>query len=128
MQKGLGEIIRKLRKDREWSQVQLAQKAHVSQQLITKLETGAAVESRKIVNIARAFGLTVEQMLRPSYAVSEPRPAQWPFDIAYDRFAALPERDRLKVEGVIENAVREHERSIADAQFKSSKRKGRVPA
>lgn len=122
MQKSLGEIIRKLRTDAGWSQVQLATRAKVSQQLIGKLEKGTALESRKIVNIAAAFGMTVEQLLNSHDGVKQESP-RWPFDIEFARFAALPERDRVKIEGIIENVIREHERELANSLLRSKRKR-----
>lgn len=51
------------------TQAQLAKRADVSQQLITKLETGGARETGKLVQIASALGVTAEEL-----QVGEPRP------------------------------------------------------
>src|SRR6185436_1379110 len=106
------------RRDRNWSQEELARRAGVSQQLITKLERGEARESRKIANIAAAFGLSVEQLLHSAGAMQVRQMSpRWPFDIEYHRYAGLPERERIKIEGIIEQAVKDHERSLANASL-----------
>lgn len=58
----LGKRVKNLRLARGWTQKQLAFRAGVSQQLITKLENGLVVESRKLISFADAFGLTVEEL------------------------------------------------------------------
>lgn len=59
----LAERVKSLRQKAGFTQVDLAKAAKVSQQLITKIETGAALESRKLPQIAKALGLSVEQLL-----------------------------------------------------------------
>lgn len=56
-------LIKTLREERGWSQAQLAARAGVSQQLVNKLESGKARETRKIVAIAKAFDLSVEDFV-----------------------------------------------------------------
>jgi transcriptional regulator with XRE-family HTH domain len=59
----LKDRIKTLRNAKGWSQKELARRSGVSQQLIGKIETGGLAESRKIHAIARAFGLSVEELL-----------------------------------------------------------------
>jgi len=68
----LADKIKLLRKQQRMSQAELAKRAKVSQQLITKIETGAVRETRKLPQIARALGLTVEQMLNDQSTIREP--------------------------------------------------------
>ena len=71
----LGTTLRAWRDSREWSQVQLAENAKVSQQLVAKIEKGSVTESRKLPNLARAFGVSVEEFLRgpnPATGVASP--------------------------------------------------------
>ncbi len=124
----LAENIRKMRLAAGLSQVALAERAGVSQQLINKLETGKALESRKLTKIAAALGVTAEQLAADQYLgrqVREAAATYWPFELEYQRFARLPERERIKIEGVVENMVREAERSLAGAQVKSESKKRR---
>lgn len=68
----LGATLKAWRESRQWSQVQLAEKAQVSQQLVTKIEGGHVTESRKLRNLAQAFGVTIEEFLRgPGASVAE---------------------------------------------------------
>jgi transcriptional regulator with XRE-family HTH domain len=59
----LKDKIKKLRLAKGWTQTQLAQRAHVSQQAIWKIETGKASESRKLPAIAAALGVSVEELV-----------------------------------------------------------------
>jgi len=56
----LAKRIKLTRQDKGMSQEELAEKAHVSQSLITKLESGKARESRKITALAAALGVSAE--------------------------------------------------------------------
>lgn len=62
----LADRVKNLRKARGWTQTELAERAHVSQQLIWKIERGKAAESRKLPGIADAFGISVEELLEDS--------------------------------------------------------------
>lgn len=59
----LADRVKNLRIARGWTQTELAERAHVSQQLIWKIERGKAAESRKLPGIADAFGISVEELL-----------------------------------------------------------------
>lgn len=62
----LADRVKNLRMARGWTQTELAERAHVSQQLIWKIERGKAAESRKLPGIADAFGISVEELLEQS--------------------------------------------------------------
>lgn len=59
----LGKIVKTLRTALKWSQQELAQNAGLSQQLIAKIESGRITETRKLPQLAAAFGMTVDQLL-----------------------------------------------------------------
>ena len=59
----LGDRIKALRDAQGWTQQQLADKAKVSQQLVWKIESGQVSETKKLPALAKAFGMTVEQLL-----------------------------------------------------------------
>lgn len=58
----IGEKIKQKRDALGWSQAELAKRARVSQQLITRLETGKVSETKRIVQIAKVFGMTAEEL------------------------------------------------------------------
>jgi transcriptional regulator with XRE-family HTH domain len=58
----IGDRIKAERDARGWSQQKLAKRAGVSQQLITRLETGKVNETKRIVQLAKAFGITAEEL------------------------------------------------------------------
>jgi transcriptional regulator with XRE-family HTH domain len=102
----LSSVIRELRERAGWSQEELARRAGVSQQLIGKIERDKVRESRKLPLIARAFGITVDQLLA---AVRGKQPANigapanaestWPFAFDRRRFDGLSNHDKARVEG-----------------------------
>lgn len=59
----LSKRLKDLRAAANLSQEEFARKAGVSQQLIAKIEGEKIRESRKLPKIAKAFGLSVEQLL-----------------------------------------------------------------
>lgn len=59
----LSERVKACRIASGWSQVELAERASVSQQLIAKIELGKVTETKKIVQLARALGLPPEELL-----------------------------------------------------------------
>lgn len=64
--------VRRARKDRGWTQAQLAAQAHVSRDLINRLERGSGrVEVAKVLDVLAALGLAT---------VIEPRRS--PVDVA----------------------------------------------
>ncbi len=71
----LGTQIKLLRKRAGLTQQELAKRAKVSQQLITKLERGHSVETRKLPQIAYALGVSVETLLGGDMGSSEPKQA-----------------------------------------------------
>lgn len=59
----LSKKLREARKRLGLTQQQLAKAAGVSQQLITKLETGSAMETRKLHQIAKALQTSVDDLM-----------------------------------------------------------------
>ncbi len=60
-----GHQVRKLRVERGWRQIDLAQEAGINEKYVSDLEIGKKeVCLRTIVAIADAFGLTVEELFK----------------------------------------------------------------
>lgn len=64
---GIPENLKRLRVDKGLSQKALANRAKIAQQLISQLENGKNLTTRKLPQIARALGAKVEE-IDPSYA------------------------------------------------------------
>lgn len=59
----LGERIRALREERGWSVMELARRSEVYQNTISMIEAGKTQETRKLSAIARAFGVTIQDLV-----------------------------------------------------------------
>ena len=56
-----------LRKSKAWTQEQLAEQLNVSRQSVSKWENGQAIpEVEKILELSKAFDVTVDYLLKPS--------------------------------------------------------------
>lgn len=90
-----GERLRRLRTEQKWTHQDLADRVHVTKQYIGQLESGKQqrVLSEVLYRLSRAFGVTMEDLLRGNQSVPEASPE----DISFFRaFVALPEVDRLR--------------------------------
>lgn len=64
---GFAEKFIALRKSREWTQEQLAERLNVSRQSVSKWESGQAMpETEKMIEISKIFNVTVDYLLKPS--------------------------------------------------------------
>lgn len=53
-------VVRELRWERNWTQAELAERAHVSRSFVADLETGkATLEAAKLFDVFQAFGLEI---------------------------------------------------------------------
>lgn len=101
-----GSIITSLRKEREWSQTDLATKSKVSREMIGKYERGEAVPSIEAAKkIARAFGVSLD------YLAGEATSA------AFDRKTV----ERLQDIEKLDAGEREHVFALLDAFLAKSK-------
>lgn len=101
-----GSIITSLRKEREWSQTDLASKSKVSREMIGKYERGEAVPSIEAAKkIARAFGVSLD------YLAGETTSA------AFDRKTV----ERLQDIEKLDAGEREHVFALLDAFLAKSK-------
>lgn len=109
----LAERLKLLRAERGWTQTELAAKAGVSQQLITKIENGKIRESRKLPRLAAAFGLTVEQLMAGESRRSRGEPpssrqsaTRWPFlRLRPADFDVLAPHQVSEIEDLVEDRI-----------------------
>lgn len=60
----IGNKIKKLRQDKNWSQVQLAQKIDVNKRFVSAYETGKSLPSANTLQkLAEVFGVSVDYLL-----------------------------------------------------------------
>lgn len=71
----------RLRKEKGMSQVELAKKAGVSQQLVSRLESGVDLTSKKLPELARALEVSVDELDRNYLPKSETAPIRCPDEI-----------------------------------------------
>jgi XRE family transcriptional regulator, regulator of sulfur utilization len=63
----IGQRVRQLRKDRQWSQSKLAREAELAQNVLSRVEVGAVVPSLPTLEkIAAALGVGVADLLNGS--------------------------------------------------------------
>lgn len=66
------ERLKKEREKRGWSQIDLAEKIHVSRQAVSKWETGKNYPSIEvIINLSDLFGITIDELLRSDEELKE---------------------------------------------------------
>jgi len=61
----LSKSLKELRKDRKWTQQELAQKANLSFNAVTKIEQGAAKHPtlKTLIKLAEAFGISIDKLV-----------------------------------------------------------------
>lgn len=105
----IGERIRKLRRERNWTQVELGQRVGIDKRNISRYESGRLTPSaRTLRRFAEAFGLdpdelAAEKPARPELALTDPELLRLFQDIA-----TLPEGDRTAVKTVLNLIVKQH--------------------
>ena len=66
------ERLKRERENKGWSQLELAEKIHVSRQSVSKWETGKNYPSIEvIINLSDLFGVTVDELLRSDVELNE---------------------------------------------------------
>ncbi|WP_453993072.1 helix-turn-helix domain-containing protein [Bacillus nitroreducens] len=66
------ERLKKEREKRGWSQIDLAEKVHVSRQSVSKWETGKNYPSIEvIIELSDLFGITIDELLRSDKELTE---------------------------------------------------------
>lgn len=71
-----GEKLQKLRKQKGWTQEQLAEQIHVSRQALSKWELDAAVpDTENVLQINRLFGVSTDYLLHDEYESDGDLPA-----------------------------------------------------
>lgn len=67
-----GDRLKKEREKRQWSQVELAEKIHVSRQSVSKWETGKNYPSIEvIIDLSDLLGITIDELLRSDEELKE---------------------------------------------------------
>lgn len=104
----VGERIRKLRKERDWTQRELSEKTGVDSKNISSYESGRLIPSRRTIQrFADAFGLTIEDLMaeqpkQPALAIDDPEMLS-----LFREIAQLPQADQNHIKWVLTMAVRQ---------------------
>jgi len=102
----IGLRLTRLRKEQGLTQGQLAERAKCSQQLIAEYEAGRMnIPLGRLVNIADALGVGVDDLLRDSGNGSEKRGPPSKVDRLAEQISHLPRSRRRFVVEMIENAL-----------------------
>ena len=73
-QQKIGRLIRRLRKERGWTQLQLAEKMHISDKTVSKWECGAGCPELSLLpELSRLFCADLEQLLAGELAQNGPQ-------------------------------------------------------
>src|SRR5699024_7785982 len=84
-----GDRLKKEREKREWSQVYLSEKLHVSRQSVSKWETGKNYPSIEvIIELSDLFGITIDELLRSDKELKK-KVIQDSKQLAYPKWKAL---------------------------------------
>lgn len=71
-----GEKLQKLRKEKGWSQEQLATQISVSRQALSKWELGTAIpDTENALRISKLFGVSIDYLLKDAYESDNDFPA-----------------------------------------------------
>ena len=63
-----GEKLLKLRKERGWTQEELAAQIHISRQALSKWEQGTALpDTENVLQVSRLFGVSTDYLLNDDY-------------------------------------------------------------
>ena len=105
----VGEKIRKLRREREWTQEELGERVQIDKRNVSKYETGHINPSQKTVErFAEAFGVSAAELLydakaEPSIAIDDPELLH-----LFREIALLPEDNREAVKLVLSMVVKQN--------------------
>ena len=104
-----GEKIKRLRKDKGWTQKDLENKTGIAQRNISSYESGKLQpSSRTIKRFAEAFGIEVDELAgeatrEPALAIADPELLQM-----FKEVARLNEADRSRLKWVISLALKQN--------------------
>lgn len=104
-----GDRIRKLRKDRNWTQIELGERAQINIHNVSRYEKGHIAPSRQTAErFASAFGVSPEELLHGES--NEPPLALDDAELLhlFREVAALPEPDRVAIKRILGIVVKQN--------------------
>lgn len=105
----IGEKIRKLRREREWTQEELGERVQIDKRNVSKYETGHLNPSRKTVEkFAEALGISAAELLfdaeaEPVLAIEDPELLN-----LFREIASMPEKSKNAVKTVLSMVVKQN--------------------
>ncbi len=105
----IGTNIRKFRRERDWTQAELAAKVGIQKQNVSRYENGR-VEPRETMlgKLAEALGVTREELLGESDPREEVLLDDPELRRLFKEVADLPERDREALKRIMDLVVKQH--------------------
>lgn len=103
------EKIRKLRREKDWTQEELGQRVGIDKRNVSRYETGSLNPSKKtLAKFAGALGVNVEELLaeapsQPSLALDDPELLN-----LFREIATLPDKSRNAVKTVLAMVVKQN--------------------
>ena len=106
----LGMNIKDLRKQKGWTQVDLAQRLDCSQAMITAYERGLKRPAAdKLTHIAHALGVTIDQLFNNTAKQGQAKPKNLRLWKRFEKVDALPPRDKQMIFRMIDGlAAQKH--------------------
>lgn len=106
MDETIGERLRKLRKAKNWTQVELAKASGVGQSAIGNIEAGTRGYGVSIVAIAKALDTNPEYLKMEKSNVPSVSNSDWPFELFTPaEYMLLSEKERHEFENSMAGAI-----------------------
>lgn len=103
MEQHIGRVMRHLRRERGWTQAQMAEKLGISAQALSAKEKGKiGVSPQHWPDIARAFDMTVEQLLTLAAQLNGSTDSG--LRTVVDKWADLPPEIQATIVSLVKNA------------------------
>lgn len=105
----VGEKIRKLRREREWTQEELGERVQIDKRNVSKYETGHLNPSKRTVEkFAKAFDISAAELLysaqtQPSITLDDPELLH-----LFREISGMPEKSRAAVKTVLSMVVKQN--------------------
>jgi len=108
--KTVGERIRRLREEKDWSQIELAKKANINNSVLSRIESNKRpIEDELLVKFAEIFNVTVDYLLcrtnnrnEPSHLVTGTGDGSFSFD------KDIPQEVREEIINYAEYLIKKH--------------------
>ena len=105
----IGSQIRKLRRERDWTQAELAERIGIDKRNISRYESGHADPRRKtLLKLAEVFNVDVQELLGVSASTGEEVCDDPELQSLVYEISKLPERDKEALKHIMKAVVQKH--------------------